>query len=547
MGWSGFLFKLKNKDSGLIGKGGVRLLVGSRFYFVVGLFLLLLGFSCLCWFLFGKLRSNDSRFCVVLRVDLLNVFLMEVNFPLVLDSVSLSFRGVVCFISAWVVVYRGFYMSHEVYLRRFLFLVFLFVVAINLLIFSPRMLTLMVGWDGLGVISFLLVVYYMDSNSYSAGVITVLSNRVGDVLFIIFLSVACRDLRFEYFGARFYSRGLVLILGVCILVGRITKRAQIPFSAWLPAAMAAPTPVSTLVHSSTLVTAGVFVIIRFNELMGGELKMFLVLLALITFYLAALRGVFEVDIKKVVALSTLSQVRIMILALGIGFKFLALYHLLVHAFFKALMFMCVGSMIFMSGGSQDIRFFSGLLKKAPLSRTWFLISVICLCGLPFMSGFYSKDIIVEFCLARSWGVVISIMIVGRVVMTVVYSFRVLFLLFKDVEVFGSGLFLEEDGYLVSALWGLGVGAMFSGYFLQCILKDRMACFSLPSFWKLAVLGVLVTGLGVSLCLVCSRVEGVSSLSLKNGPGFARFVGKMLFLPLLRGVWLGSRVLKLAVN
>nr|YP_009455678.1 NADH dehydrogenase subunit 5 [Lutraria maxima]AUH21204.1 NADH dehydrogenase subunit 5 [Lutraria maxima] len=513
----------------------------------MGLFLLLFGFSSFCWLMFGKLSGYDFSFCVVVSVDLLSVFLMEVNFPLVFDCISLSFSAVVCFISAWVVVYSGFYMSHETYLRRFLFLVFLFVVAMNLLIFSPSMLTLMVGWDGLGVISFLLVVYYMDYNSYSAGVITVLSNRIGDVLFIIFLSLACRDLSFDYFMVNFYSSGLLMGLGACILIGSITKSAQIPFSAWLPAAMAAPTPVSTLVHSSTLVTAGVFVIIRFSDLLGGGLKVALILLALCTFYLAGVSGVFEVDMKKVVALSTLSQVSMMMLALGLGLKFLALYHLLVHAFFKALMFMCVGSMMFMSGGSQDIRFFSGVLKKAPLSSTWFFISVVCLCGLPFMSGFYSKDIIVEFCLSSSWGIVMSLMILGSVAMTAGYAFRVLFLLFKDIEIFGFGLFVEEDQYLVSALWGLGVGALFSGYFLQCVLRDSVNYFNLPGFWKVMVLGFLVIGVSMSVCLVYSSAEGVGFLSLSNSVGLARFVGKMMFLPLLSGVWLGSSVLKLGTN
>jgi len=450
----------------------------NRSYFIVGLFFLLFGFSFFFFLIFGNIGGFDHRFCLVLNVDLLNVFLMEVNFPVVIDCISLSFAGVVCLISSWVVVYRGFYISHETYLRRFLFLVFLFVVAMNLLIFSPRMLTLMVGWDGLGVISFLLVVYYIDYNSYSAGIITVLRNRIGDVLFIIFLRVACRDLSFDYFGVPFCSEKLGVALGLCVLLGRITKRAQIPFSAWLPAAMAAPTPVSTLVHSSTLVTAGVFVIIRFNGLIRSSLKMGLILLALLTFYLAALRGVFEVDIKKVVALSTLRQVSIMILSLGLGLKFLALYHLLVHAFFKALMFMCVGSIIFMSGGSQDIRFFSRMLKKAPLSRTWFLIRVVCLCGLPFISGFYSKDIIVEFCLARSWGFVLRALVMGSICMTVGYSLRVILLLFKDVEIFVSGVFMEEDIYLVAALWGLGIGALFRGYFLQCVLIDRIVGFDL---------------------------------------------------------------------
>lgn len=250
-------------------------------------------------------------------------------------------------------------MGDEKFLLRFLLLVSLFVLSINLLIFRPSMITLIIGWDGLGVVSFLLVVYYSNRESYAAGIITVFSNRIGDIFFIIFIGFACCGLDFEPYGIMIYIKEEIFFLGICILLGRITKSAQLPFCAWLPAAIAAPTPVSTLVHSSTLVTAGVYIIIRFGFLIRERMKMLLFFLSIITFYLAAISGVYEVDLKKVVALSTLRQVRMIIIALGIGIRRLALFHLLVHAFFKALMFICVGRVIACRGGVQDIRFLSG--------------------------------------------------------------------------------------------------------------------------------------------------------------------------------------------
>ena len=517
----------------------------SNSFFYWGLFFLLMGYSVACFILFLVLVKIDSSFVLVLNLNLIRCFPMEISFPLVLDVISLGFSSVVCFISSWVIVYRGFYIRHETYIRRFLFLVFLFVIAINLLIFNPSIITLIVGWDGLGVISFLLVVYYIDRNSYSAGLITIFSNRVGDVFFIIFICLCCCDLDYQWFTSGFYSNYCLWGIRMCILLGRITKSAQIPFSAWLPAAMAAPTPVSTLVHSSTLVTAGVYVLIRFNYLFFGIIKTWLLILAFFTFFLAAVRGVYEADVKKVVALSTLRQVRIIIVALGLGMKMLSFYHLLVHAFFKALIFICVGALIFMRGGIQDIRFLSKFVSKSPLARRWLLISVLCLCGLPFISGFYSKDIIVEVGLRRVSGLFVRLIILFRISFTVIYSFRALILVFKNVEVGGYGFFHEEDKYLSSAICGLGVRALFGGKVLQCLFKERLVFVELLVFWKFCIIFFLI--LGWSLCYYVITRKNFIEKGLSYFKDYNRFIIKIFFLPFITGQWLGSSILGVISN
>jgi len=284
-------------------------------------------------------------------------FLVELSCPLVLDLVSCLFSIAVLFISGSVIIFSGFYMSHERFLCRFVLVVLLFVLSILFLILFPNFLFMIVGWDGLGVVSFLLVVYYINNDSLSAGMITAIRNRVGDVLFIIILGMMCCFISFRF--SREYLIGFSRVR-ILVLFGSITKRAQIPFSAWLPEAIAAPTPVSTLVHSSTLVTAGVYVLVRFSDLLREISYYLLILLSIMTVIMSGRGGIVEVDIKKVVALSTLSQVGIIIFAIRLGAITIAFFHLLVHAFFKALIFMCVGGVIFYSGGVQDARCLRGL-------------------------------------------------------------------------------------------------------------------------------------------------------------------------------------------
>lgn len=185
---------------------------------------------------------------------------------------------------------------------------------------------------------------------------------------------------------------MTIVSGLVILAA-ITKRAQIPFSAWLPAAMAAPTPVSALVHSSTLVTAGVYLLIRFSEVIG--VNMFLMYVSVFTIILSGVGANFEIDLKKIIALSTLSQLGVIIITLSLGLVELTFFHLISHALFKSLLFLCAGAYIHRYGDIQDIRFLGGVGKIFPLTSFLFIGCSLSLCGFPFLSGFYSKDLILE--------------------------------------------------------------------------------------------------------------------------------------------------------
>lgn len=220
---------------------------------------------------------------------------------------------------------------------------------------------------------------------------------------------------------------LIIIVSFFIVLAAITKRAQIPFSSWLPAAIAAPTPVSALVHSSTLVTAGVYLLIRFNPLILDKfVGQFLLLFSGLTMLISGLGANFEFDLKKIIALSTLRQLGLIIIILSIGFPKLAFFHLLTHAVFKALLFICAGSIIHNLSNCQDIRIIGGLVINMPLTVTFFNIANLALCGVPFLSGFYSKDLIIEISSFYYINYLIFIIYYFSVGLTVRYSFRLIY-------------------------------------------------------------------------------------------------------------------------
>lgn len=330
-----------------------------------------------------------------------------------LDKTGVLFSFVVFFISGNVCLFSVGYLEGELFLKRFSYLLFSFIVSINILIYSGNLVTILLGWDGLGLTSFLLVIYYQNRYSLGAGLITVLTNRLGDVMLLLLMGLVL-------------TQGFdPLKISLLLVVGAITKRAQYPFSSWLPMAMAAPTPVSSLVHSSTLVTAGVFLIIRFSRFLCtfDGLMRFLLIISSVTIVLAGLAALFEVDFKKIIAYSTLSQLGVIVVALRLGSAALSLLHLLCHAIFKALIFVCAGVYIFYHKHGQDLRNLGGLIYHLPFIHLGLLVSNLSLCGFPFFSGFYSKDPIYEFGARGGYSLFSVVIIFVGLFLTRAYSIR----------------------------------------------------------------------------------------------------------------------------
>ena len=391
------------------------------------------------------------------------------SFYVYLDSIGVLFSAVVLLISARVFIFSSFYMAEEIFLRRFIMIVILFVLSINLLIFIPHLMALLLGWDGLGLVSFYLVIYYQNSKSLRGGILTALTNRIGDAL--ILLSIAFLLDQGEWLIINIFSEEYGKLLGFMLIIAAITKRAQLPFSRWLPAAIAAPTPVSALVHSSTLVTAGVFLLIRFYSALAlvEGLFYYLLLLSSLTILIAGIAAVVETDIKKVIALSTLSQLGVIIFSLASGLPLLAFFHLLTHALFKALLFLAAGALIHLFSHVQDLRSLGNLRIQVPIVSAAILASNLALIGFPFLAGFYSKDVILEHIIERSCSGVLVFIGLGATILTAVYSVRLIIrVLWSTSE---NCLHAVEDDikFLLVPLVLISIGAIMGGGLLNWLL------------------------------------------------------------------------------
>ena len=368
-------------------------------------------------------------FEIIVEWEVIKISSSVIYLTFIIDSTSLYFISLVRLISGRVMIFSSSYMTSEKFFPRFIFLVFMFILSIFLLILSPNLISLLLGWDGLGVTSYLLVIFYQSNKSYNAGILTALTNRLGDVGLLISISLLVYMGSWTYIYINITSGAISQMLVYLIIISACTKRAQIPFSSWLPAAIAAPTPVSALVHSSTLVTAGVYLLIRINIIIIEiNIRKFLRLLGILTIIIAGLTAIVEIDIKKVIALSTLSQLGIMMIILGISNPVLSFFHLISHAFFKAMLFICAGLIIHSIKDYQDIRKIGFNYLNMNLSVSIIIVANIRLCGLPFLRGFYSKDLIIEIVMIKGKNFFLLFILILGTRLTVIYSCRLNFLI-----------------------------------------------------------------------------------------------------------------------
>jgi len=430
----------------------------------------------------------------IIEWSLLDVFRIDVRIRFLLDWVGIRFSCLVLFISSCVLWFSSRYIEGDIFLRRFIWLVLLFVASINLLVYIPNLIAILLGWDGLGLVRFLLVIYYQNYKSLSAGILTVLINRIGDVILLLRIGWFLSQGHWNILCC--FSSSYSFTLAICIIVGAITKRAQIPFSRWLPAAIAAPTPVSALVHSSTLVTAGVFLLIRFFEFLNTfyMFNYILLFISIITILIAGLRANIESDLKKIIALSTLRQLGVIIFRLRIRLPLLTLFHLYTHALFKALLFLCAGSVIHACQHVQDLRFLGMLTNQIPIAVSCLNVANLALCGFPFLAGFYSKDVILEIFEFIPYNLVIFILLFLATGLTASYSARLSVIsLWGSFNFFSFQNLSDEDRRLVFPIFFLVFGAVLAGRGFSWVLFDSLSVLILPLYLK--VMALLVTFLG----------------------------------------------------
>nr|APX40519.1 NADH dehydrogenase subunit 5 [Phyllotreta undulata] len=442
--------------------------------------------------------------------NLMTIYSVNIEFIMLFDWMSLMFMSYVLFISSMIMNYSNYYMQGDKYKMRFFFLVLLFILSMMMMILSPNLISILLGWDGLGLVSYCLVIYYQNIKSFNAGMVTALTNRLGDAALLLAMAWI---VNYGSFNFMFYLECMgkdiyMSVISYLIIIAAFTKSAQIPFSAWLPAAMAAPTPVSSLVHSSTLVTAGIYLILRFYLIFSQEFLLFILFFSSLTMFMAGLGANFEFDLKKIIALSTLSQLGLMMSILAIGGLKLAYFHLLAHAIFKALLFMCAGNIIHSLSDCQDIRFMGGLLNHLPLTCVFFNLCNWALCGLPFMSGFYSKDLIVEFMSMSVLNIYIYVIFYLSIGLTVSYSIRLSFyVLIKDFKFLSLNLLMENSKMLIS-MSVLVCFVIFNGSMLSWLIFEDLVFICLPFTMKMLTIIWIVAGMWmgyeVSLFLVSEK-------------------------------------------
>nr|UFZ13939.1 NADH dehydrogenase subunit 5 [Puri aleca] len=511
--------------------------ISSYSLMFISLFLFLNGFM----FIFKEL-------VIFIEWEILSLNSSSIVMTILMDWMSLLFMSFVLFISSVVIYYSKGYMEGDYNINRFILLVLLFVLSMMFLIISPNLISILLGWDGLGLVSYCLVIYYQNIKSYNAGMLTALSNRIGDVALLMAIAWMMNYGSWNYI---FYlecmknSFEMEVICFMVILAG-MTKSAQIPFSSWLPAAMAAPTPVSALVHSSTLVTAGVYLLIRFNILLlDNNFGTFMLMVGVITMFMAGLGANFEYDLKKIIALSTLSQLGLMMSILSMGFPLLAYYHLLTHALFKALLFMCAGAIIHNMMNSQDIRFMGSLVNQMPLTISCMNIANLALCGTPFLAGFYSKDLILEMVSLSYLNIFIFFMYFISTGLTVCYSLRLIYYsMIGEFNLMSFHPVNDEQMEMLMGMLGLVFLAVFGGSMLSWIIFPSPVMICLPIYLK--VLALLVSIIGGWIGYEMSKFNLVWSLNSLNYYNYVVYFGSMWFMPILSTKFISYVFLKMGV-
>nr|YP_010140059.1 NADH dehydrogenase subunit 5 [Kalasha nativa]QQK57703.1 NADH dehydrogenase subunit 5 [Kalasha nativa] len=434
--------------------------LGFYFWFFFIFFMSFIFFFCGLYFVMFD-------FSLLLEWEFFSSGSVSFVYVLLFDWFSFFFLFVVMFISCMVVLYSVDYMGFGCfYYFRFLLIVVLFVFSMFLLVISPNLISILLGWDGLGLVSYCLVIYYSSLNSYLAGMVTCLINRLGDIGLLVSISwVFCYgSWNFIYFVDFYYFYFYYLLFISCF-----TKSAQIPFSCWLPAAMAAPTPVSALVHSSTLVTAGVYLLIRFYSL-GFYNNLFFLFISIMTMIFSSVCAMFEFDLSSIIAFSTLSQLGLMMSSLYMGFPVCSYFHLLSHAMFKSLLFLCAGVFIYYMGNNQDIRFMGSVCLFFPFTTSCFVISMMALCGIPFLSGFYSSDLIVDYSSFFGLSTFFFYMYYLSLGMTSFYSIRLLYYCMFIHFNYYSFLFFDCFNMMKFSIFFLSIFSVLFGCFFGWLIS-----------------------------------------------------------------------------
>lgn len=493
------------------------------------------------------------------------------------DSLTVSMLIPVLIVSSLVHVYSIGYMSHDPHNQRFFSYLSLFTFMMIILVTSNNFLLMFVGWEGVGICSYLLVSFWFTRIAANQSSISaLLTNRVGDCflligIFTILWSFGNIDYATVFSLAPFVNENIVTIIGICLIIGAMAKSSQVGLHVWLPMAMEGPTPVSALIHAATMVTAGVYLLMRTSPLIeySSTVLVLCLWLGAITTVFSSLIGLFQQDIKKVIAYSTMSQLGMMVIAVGLSSYNVALFHLVNHAFYKGLLFLGAGAVIHAVADNQDFRKYGGLRPFLPLTYSVMLIASLSLVAFPFMTGFYSKDFILESAYGEFYFSSIVVYFIATIgaMFTTLYSVKVLFLTFltnPNGPVINYKQAHEGDIFMSLPLIILAIFSIFFGYITKDIFiglgSDFFADnslfihptheimldteFAVPTLFKL--LPLIFTISLSALAIILSEFLPRSLISFKFsklGYNIFGFFNQRFFIELLYNKYISGKVLK----